>query len=365
MPSKRPRLLYLVGQLGVGGYERQLYYLLRALDRERYHPAVAVWGSTDMSTYASQIRALGIPVYTFRAELSPQRKLLGFRRLINELAPELLHSYSFFTNFAAWWAAAGRTTIPVGSIRNNFVSEIREAGTILGRLSARWPSIQICNSQAAKQAVENTAGPFKPSRVHLIPNALNIDEFTDIAPLPLHPMLLAVGRLHVQKRWDRLVNAVGEAHRRGLKFSVRHAGDGILRRALKKQAGSLGVEPLIEFLGVRSDVPALLADSSFLVHTADEEGCPNVVMEAMASGRAVVATDAGHSPVLVEDGKTGFIVPRGDDAALADRIAVLIQNRDLAAKMGQAGRAKAVRDFGLRPLVERTFAAYCEAGWKN
>lgn len=365
MSSKRTRLLYLVGQLGVGGYERQLYNLLRVLDRELYRPAVAVWGATNMSTYVSQIQALGIPVYRFRAELSPQRKLVEFRRFISGLAPELLHSYSFFTNFAAWWAAHGTATIPVGSIRNNFVSEIREAGTVLGRLSARWPSIQICNSQAAKQAVENTTGPFKPSRVHLVPNGLNLEEFKDAAPLPRHPMLLAVGRLHAQKRWDRLVNAVGAAHRRGLKFSVRHAGDGCLRQPLKEQARHLGVDHLIEFMGIRPDVPDLLAGSSFLVHTADEEGCPNVVMEAMACGRAVVTTDAGHSSVLVEDGETGFVVPRSDDAALADRIAVLIQNRDLAAEMGQAGRAKAVREFGSRRLVERTFAAYCEAGWKK
>ena len=365
MPSERPRLLYLVGQLGVGGYERQLYYLLRALDRERYQPAVAVWGATDMSSYASQIQALGVPLYKFHADLAPQGKIVAFRRLVARLAPELLHSYSFFTNFAAWWAARGTATIPVGSIRNNFVSEIREAGTILGRLSARWPSIQICNSQAAKKAAENAAGIFKPSRVHLIPNALDIHEFKDVAPLPHHPVLLAVGRLHVQKRWDRLVNAVASARQRKLTFSVRHAGDGMLRAALEEQAKRLGVDHLIEFLGIRPNVPELLAESTFLVHTADEEGCPNVLMEAMACGRAVVATDAGHSPVLVEDGKTGFIVTRGDDAALADRIATLIQNRDLAADMGQAGRAKAVREFGLPRLVDRTFDAYCQAGWKR
>ena len=77
---------------------------------------------------------------------------------------------------------------------------------------------------------------------------------------------------------------------------MRHAGEGPLLPELAAQARDLGVDRLINFLGVRHDIAELLAGSTFLIHTADEEGCPNVVMEAMACGRAVVATDAGDVP---------------------------------------------------------------------
>jgi glycosyltransferase involved in cell wall biosynthesis len=88
-------------------------------------------------------------------------------------------------------------------------------------------------------------------------------------------------------------------------------------------------------------------------------------MEAMACGRAVVATDAGDVPELVEDGKTGFVVNRGDDAMLTDCMAALITNHALCRRMGEAGRAKAEREFGLDRLVSETLAAYRSMGWKD
>jgi glycosyltransferase involved in cell wall biosynthesis len=85
----------------------------------------------------------------------------------------------------------------------------------------------------------------------------------------------------------------------------------------------------------------------------------------MACGRAVVATDVGDTPSLVEDRKTGFVVPRGDDAALVERMATLIADRELCHRMGQAGRLKAKHEFGLDRLVSETLAAYRDAGWKD
>jgi glycosyltransferase involved in cell wall biosynthesis len=361
----QPRILYLIGQLGVGGYERQLYYLLQALDRQSYRSAVVVWGSAHCSPYVSRITALGIPVYSFSDPVSPLSKLMALRRLVSFLAPEVIHSYSFYTNFPAWWSTRGTRTMAVGSIRNNFVSEIRESGPVLGRLSARWPALQICNSVAAKTAVASAKGLFKPSRLHVVMNGIDIQHFHAQALPAGDPVLLAVGRLSPQKRWDRLLKAIAMVKQRGLRFSVRHAGGGPLRSALEEEANALGVGDLIQFLGIRQDMPALFANSTFLVHTAEEEGCPNVIMEAMACGRAVVATDAGHSPQLVEDGKTGYIVERGDGQALGARIGALVANRELAMQMGQAGREKAVREFGIQQLLADTLRAYQDAGWKG
>ena len=109
----RPRILYVIGQLGVGGYERQLYNLLQALDRPSYRPMVVVWGATRVQSYVSKIRSLGIAVHSFPDHLSRAAKFLAFRRLVKELSPELVHSYSFYTNFLAWYATLGTTSIAV------------------------------------------------------------------------------------------------------------------------------------------------------------------------------------------------------------------------------------------------------------
>jgi glycosyltransferase involved in cell wall biosynthesis len=127
----------------------------------------------------------------------------------------------------------------------------------------------------------------------------------------------------------------------------------------------MGLEQCVEFIGQSDDIPTLLADSTLLAHTSAAEGCPNVVMEAMACGRPVVATDAGDVSSLVDDGKTGYVVEQADDRALVDRIATLIVNREICWQMGAAGRAKAEREFGAKHLVDGTLKAYQAAGWKK
>jgi glycosyltransferase involved in cell wall biosynthesis len=142
-------------------------------------------------------------------------------------------------------------------------------------------------------------------------------------------------------------------------------GGGPLRESLEKQVQDLGLLHQVRLKGHVNNIPAVLASSTFLAHSSEIEGSPNVVMEAMACGRAVVAMDAGDIPLLIEDGKTGFVVPRGDDDRFVERLATLIQNRDLCRQMGEAGRAKAEREFRTDRLVEKTFAAYVAAGWSD
>jgi glycosyltransferase involved in cell wall biosynthesis len=150
-----------------------------------------------------------------------------------------------------------------------------------------------------------------------------------------------------------------------LDFSVQLIGDGPLHAELKLQARNLGLNGRVAFLGYREDVSALLSQSAFLVHTADAEGSPNVILEAMAAGRAAIATDAGDASYLIENGVTGFVVPRGDGAALADCMARLINDPELAKRMGQAARLRAEHEFSLDRLVANTLSAYHAAGWQG
>ena len=134
---------------------------------------------------------------------------------------------------------------------------------------------------------------------------------------------------------------------------------------MDRQAQELGVADCVEFIGATADVPGLLENSRFLVHTSDTEGCPNAVMEAMACGRPVVAMDAGDIPFLVEDGRTGFVVRREDEATFAERVFQLLTDNELCRRMGLAARAKAEQEFGLDSLVTETLNAYRAAGWRD
>jgi glycosyltransferase involved in cell wall biosynthesis len=360
------RLLYVTGWLHTGGQERQLYYLLRTMDRARYKPAVAVWRYREEDIHVPRIQALRVPIHPFSPAWSGAAKLRAFRRLVRQLQPEVIHSYGFYTNFAASWGAWGTRAVAVGSVRSAFAGAEELAGPWLGRLCYRWPRHQIYNSSSAAETARHARSLFVPRHLYVVRNGLDLARFPSSPLATDGPVrILGVGYLLPVKRWDRLLRAARELKRRGLDYLIRIAGDGPLRGPLEQQAKDLGVLDRVEFLGHRDDIPALLTDATFLVHTAEHEGCPNAVMEAMACGRAVVAMDAGDIASLVDEGKTGFVVPQGDASTLVERMLQLMAERDLCQHMGAAGRAKAERTFTLARLVTETLAAYRAAGGKD
>lgn len=360
------RLLYLVGQLGFGGSERQLFYLLQHMDRKRYRPAVAVWNFCETECYVNLIRELGIPLYSIPDGVASASKLHSFRRLVLKIRPEVVHSYSFYLNFAAYWAAQGTQAVALGSSRSNFLLEWKETSWWLARLSARWPRSQIYNSAGAAEIMRRHQNVFAPDQVFVIRNAVDLDYFRPLTlPNQNHPQILGIGSLLPVKRWDRLLAVAAELKRRGLNFSIRIAGDGPLRQQLQVYAQDAGIQDRVQLPGYSANVASLLSEATFLVHPSESEGCPNVVMEAMACGRAVIGSDVGDIPSLVEDGQTGFVVRCGDDGMLVDRMVKLIKDEDLCRRMGDAGRVKAEREFGLDRLISETLAAYRVAGWRN
>lgn len=361
------RVLYVVGQLAIGGAERQLYYLLATLDHARYRPALVAWNYNPDEKYYRDILDLKIPIYGLPSEWSPIAKLRAFRKLAQRVSPEVIHSYGFHTNFAAYYAAKGIGAVPIGSLRSDFATIKKIGGAFRGALNARWPAHHIANSKVCAEAALQANGFFTPRKFSVVRNGLDLNYFhASDTPRHLRTYVASVGSLLPVKRWDRLLKAV-----QMLKSIVagdvqfRIAGDGPLRGSLESLARDLGIGDMVQFVGASHDIPKFLDGAQFLIHTSDSEGCPNVVMEAMAVGRAVVATEAGDVPYLVENGTTGFVVHRDDNESLANHIVTLLGNPGLCDQMELNARAKAERDFKLESLVTGTLEAYRSAGWKD
>ena len=132
------------------------------------------------------------------------------------------------------------------------------------------------------------------------------------------------------------------------------AGQGSLREDLENQVRSMGMEGRVKFLGLRRDVPRLLAAADGFVLASAWEGLPNVVMEALAASIPVVATRVGGVPELVLDGKSGFTVPPKDPDALAQAMLRLMAlPREIRFRMGQTGRAYVEAHYGLENVVNQ------------
>lgn len=360
------RFLYLVGQLGLGGLERQLCYLLANLDRVRYQPAVVVWNLNYRDKYYGDIEALKIPVYGFPPEWSPLAKLRAVRTLAWQVAPEVIHSCGFHTNFAAYYAAWKTGALAIGSLRGDFAIAKRDGGTLRGVLNAWWPTAHISNSQTSADATKRGSGFFAPRQVFVVRNGLDLKRFKCLPTYRKKDYVAAVGSLLQVKRWDRLLRVVQKLRTVATQdVRLRIAGDGPLRPVLEKLSGDLGISENVELCGAVHDIPAFLSGAKFLVHTSESEGCPNVVMEAMACGLPVVAMETGDIPYLVEDGRTGFVVSQGDDTTFVRRVSELLGDDELSLRLGVAGREKAEREFRLERLVSETLAVYRAAGWED
>lgn len=363
----RCRLLYVVGQLRLGGLERQLYYLLANLNHPRYSPGVVVWNLNHNDKYYKDIEALTIPLYGFPPEWTSLAKLKALRALTRQLKPEVIHSYGFYTNFAVAYAAWATRTLAIGSRRSEYNPRKRSRGGVKRLLNAKWPAFHIVNSTPSADAANCALSLFTSRNVVTVRNALDLNQFKCVSEASeKRGYVAAIGSLMPVKRWDRLLRVVRDLKSVwGENICVKIAGDGPSRSALDKLADDLGVSTLVEFRGAIQDIPAFLSEARFLVHTSQSEGCPNVVMEAMACGLPVVAMETGEIPYLVEDGKTGFVVRQDDEATFVKSVSLLLSDDGLCLKMGEAAREKAQREFTLERLVSETLAAYRVAGWRD
>jgi glycosyltransferase involved in cell wall biosynthesis len=361
------RILFLMGSLGGGGAERQLVYLLQAMDRPRHRPALVVWNYQESDVFVPKVRSLGIPFWGFPIEDSSYRKLYQFARLARRLSPEVVHSYSNYTNFAAFCAAHAAGSIGIGSVQNEIDPAcFIKKRPIMGRLSASLPRLQMSNSHAAAERIMASRRLFAPKRFAIVTNPIDLKEFRD-DPVPMKPphVILGIGSLKPMKRWDRLLKIAKELKLRNLPVQIQIAGDGPLRGQLEAMAADLGITGMIRFLGFRSDIPDLIAGARLIVHTSDAEGTPNVVMEALAAGRAVVATDAGDVDKLIINGETGFVVALDDIETLVARIIDLVTDDGLAERMGKAAREYARREFSMARPLNEMLDVYRSAGWKS
>jgi glycosyltransferase involved in cell wall biosynthesis len=179
-----------------------------------------------------------------------------------------------------------------------------------------------------------------PDRLHLIPNAVDVEIFHPPVGDGDRPLTVTfLGRLEQWKGANSFIQIARKVLHEVPEATFQMVGDGPLRHKLMMDARDLNGN--IRFLGeVDHDrTPELLRQSSLLLLPSFIEGLPTSCLEALASGTAVVASDTGGVSEIIHDGETGFLCPRGNLDAFADRVVLLLRNPDLASRLGRNGRA--------------------------
>lgn len=213
--------------------------------------------------------------------------------------------------------------------------------------------------------------PHAGRKVRLLYHGLELRDYADIRPPTSGQIaLVSVGQLKEKKGLRHLVSAAAILREQGLRIECRIVGDGPLREDLNAQVSERSLGDQVMLVGARPhpEVVNLYRQSHIFVlpcvvaDDGDRDGIPNAILEAMASGLAVVSTPVSGIPEVVRDGETGLLVPPGDADALAGAIRRLIEDADLRRRLGDAGRALVTREFDAERNVDRFVEALAAGG---
>lgn len=361
--AARVRLLFITDEMEVGGTQRQIVHIAKGLDRKIFETTVAYF--CHRSFLVDELADAGIRVVQIpkRMRFDPLfvRKLVQFLRAGQF---DLVHCFSFTGEL---WGAVARRLLP-GAIRPVLVTSIRSIYDWYSPLQwkvKRWTSTEasavIANSRAGAEDARVRMG-LQPGAIKVIYNGVRDASAAAMATPPASPhdavTALFVGRLVEHKNVSVLLRAMKRLIHAKVLIRLWIVGDGPLRSALAEQIVAAGLGDAIEFLGERSDTSTLMATADFIVMPSLREGLSNVILEAMAAGRAVIASAVGGNVELVEAMQTGLLFESDDDVALADAMLRLTEDRPLRESLGARGRQLALDRFTISAMVRETQAAY-------
>lgn len=348
----------------MGGAQVHVLGLLRHLSRVGLEPPGLLTGEEGFLT--AEARKLNAPVFVEPSLVHPIRPrkdieaVLAFRRVIRDFAPDIVHTHSSKAGLVGRLASRLAGVPAIFTAHGwGFTPGVPWARRTIARASERFAaplSARIITVSDADRNLAATHGVGEEHSLVTVHNGMpDVPHVADPGSESPELRVAMTARFSQQKDHLLLLRTIA-----GLRTPWRLSliGDGPLRPAAELEAARLGIADRVEFLGDRRDVPELLATAHVFVLTSNWEGLPISIIEAMRAGLPVISSDVGGVNELVEDGKTGFLVPRGDAAALLDRLGALAKDRRLRASMGSAGRTRYLSSFSEEQMLEKIIGLY-------
>ena len=383
------RILHIIDSLALGGTARQLSLLARGLPREEFDLQVCAVrrvgqavnlprdaGRVENSPYEarrvedspySELAAANIPVTVlgqrWRFDLPALWRL---KRLVAEFQPDVIHAWSPTANAYGCAAASGAKHLIAGFRRvEPHVGPIQR---MIDRWVARRAARLVVSSPSVREsyiarglpagkflAIPNGVPPARPS-------SLTREQL--LAQLQLPAGCWLIGAIGPLERRKRLKDAIWAADLLKVIRSDVHllvVGDGPHRARLETFRDQVRIGDKVHFLGARGDVRDLLPHLDVLWSTGEYEGQCNAILEALAAGVPVVASDIPGNRDLVVHEETGYLVPVGDRAGFARWANRLLDDAPLAQRLGRGGRERVERDFAPEAMIGRYAGLYREA----
>jgi glycosyltransferase involved in cell wall biosynthesis len=357
------KIAFLIERLNAAGMARDLADLCARLDHRRFEPIViSLYGPGLLD---DELRNSGIVVKYAKCDprpLSPRnlRAVWEIGMLLRQEKVQVVHGSNYWSSIYAVIAAR----IAGARVVTNRI----DLGFNVSSAPMRW--LQNLSNLAADAVVANCLAVKETAlrREHWVAGKLCLiyngcdckraasgSRTADRATLglpPDGPIILSVANLHPHKRHEWLLNATPAVLTRFPDAKIVIVGKDMGQADfLRRLAAGLQIENAVQFTGVRTDVPALLAIAAVGIVTSETEACSNTLLEYLAAGLPVVATNVGGTPEIITHGVTGYLVEPGDTSELATRICDLLEHREMALEMSARGRDKIRANFNMDRVV--------------
>jgi glycosyltransferase involved in cell wall biosynthesis len=372
MNPEKIKVLNFVCMLAVGGTERQFVYATKGLQAAGWDMHAGVMKSKG--PFLKDIDALGIPLEEYRTpsmySYQTLRQQLRLRAHIRERNIQIVHAYGFYANvFAIPAARLSRQPVTIAGVRDTGVY-LTPTMRRCQKAACRLADCIVANSNAVRDWLVNDG--VDPGRITVIRNGIVVppekvggERFSVRKELGIPfdaPVVATVCRLTPSKGLEDLIQAAARVKTSMPRVQFLIAGKDLsqpgYRAQLETYAAQLNVAEQVRFLGEREDVLDILRESDLFVLPSLSEGLSNVLLEAMTASLPVVATNVGGNPEVVEDGKTGLLVPVRNVEELTTSIVRILASPELARGFGGAGRRRVVTEFSLGSMVTHTQDLY-------
>ena len=376
LPLGRPlRIAYVTGKLAVGGSERQMLLLAKHLPKDRFEVEFVLLGAPgvlaeEARAAGARINALnGPPRHSLPFPLWGYRVLesiWGFVRLVRRRHYDVVDAW-LYGSYALVAVTRPVTHVPTFVSGRRSSSEYKTsfsfAQRLADRLATRWSDAIVANAEAVAEDVRSHEH-LPAGRVRVIRNAVEL--LPPPTPAELRRMRNAwgandeslivgcVANYKARKGLEMLIDAFADASRTSRATRLVLIGEGPLHEELQERAKRLGIGDRVTFVEGVLDARAIYSAFDIAVLASETEGLPNVLLEAAAAGRPLIATDAGASREIVVDGETGILVPIDDRERMAMAITELVGDPKQRARYGAAARRRVESEFS----VERSVASF-------
>ncbi|HSW45296.1 MAG TPA: glycosyltransferase, partial [Phycisphaerae bacterium] len=354
----------LITDLEVGGVPLHLYRLAIGLPRDRF--AIRVISLADPGPVGRMLREAGLTVETCNAGSAwDVRALWRLWRLLRSDRPDILHALLFHANMAARLVgpAAG---IPPGRILCEIqTAEVERPWHLrLDNLTCRWCRCEIGNSPSVVEHLHRKAH-IPRSRLRCEWGAVDVAAFAAAEPLarsdlgwpPEGPVLIWTGRLDPVKGFEEMLEAFALVVER-VPATLVLVGEGAYRPTVERLIRDRRLDKQVLLMGRRQDVAGLLRSADLFLFCSRTEGLPNALLEAMAAGLPIVATDVPGCRDLIQDGLTGYVAVSGSASGIATKILAVLDQPSAARRLGTAARKWVRSHLDIARLVDRWSGYY-------